>query len=120
MEVDRKTGNIRFLPLLARLLIGRETEITVSEIIQPFHDVFLAFPLKEFFYFLIRTQDRIHMSDQLFLYMATPSKVQMKIDACGLQIVVSQAISYMDDIFALIEQIDGAGVSEGMHRIDGL
>lgn len=58
------------------------------------------------------------MSDQLFLYMATPGKVQMKIDACGLQIVVSQAISYMSDIVAPVEQIHSPGVTEGVNRVD--
>lgn len=60
------------------------------------------------------------MSDQLFLYMASSIEVQMQIDACGLQVIVSQTVSDMGDVLAPVEQIHSPGVAEGVDRIDVL
>jgi hypothetical protein len=60
------------------------------------------------------------MSDQLFLDMTTAIKIQMQIDACGLDVVVPQAILDLCDVFAPIEQIHGTGVAKAVSRMDGL
>ena len=47
------------------------------------------------------------MSDELCLYVSTSIEIEVKVDAGGLKIVVSQAILDICEWITLIEQIHG-------------
>ena len=60
------------------------------------------------------------MSDELSLYVSTSIEIEMEVDACGLKIVVSQAILDICEWFTSIEQIHGSGMPEAVDRVDDL
>ena len=48
------------------------------------------------------------MADELLLYVSSTIKIEVEIDACGLKVLVPQAILDICEGLSLIKQIHGA------------
>ena len=60
------------------------------------------------------------MFDELVLYLPAVGKIQMEIDGCGLDVIMSQAVSDICQGVATQEQINRTGVTKTMDRVDML
>ena len=60
------------------------------------------------------------MFDELVLYLSSAVEIQMEIDGCGLDVVVSQAVSDICYGVAAQEHINCTGMAEAMDRVDML
>ena len=74
--------------------------------------------MKEFFYFWVLRQDRLHIGDEFSLNGAFPIEIELLIERCGLDIGMSQVIFDIGDGLTLIEHIDCTGVTEPVNGVE--
>ena len=59
------------------------------------------------------------MFDKLFLYLSAAVQIQMKVDGCGLDVVMAQVVSDVCEAMAAQEHVDRPpGQSVGNMRVD--
>lgn len=60
------------------------------------------------------------MFDELVLYLPAAVEIQMEVDGCGLDVVMSQAVSDICQGVAAQQHIHRTGVTKAMDRVDML
>lgn len=60
------------------------------------------------------------MFDELVLYLSAAVEIQMEVDGCGLDVVMSQAVSDICQGVAAQQHIHRTGMTKAMDRVDML
>ena len=63
------------------------------EIVEPGHDIIFVLPIDQILYFRILLHGRLDMIDKAVLDFSSFGQIQLQIDHCGLDMLVSQFIA---------------------------
>ena len=67
---------------------------------------------------MIGCYNRLHILNKPFLYPPSAFKIKMKVNGCGLNVVMTQAVFDISDRIASIKHVNGTGMAEAVSRIN--